>query len=502
MRKRHALLLFALLLSLLAGFTAVSRESLWIDEANSALKATQPSLISWWNLLVAEKGSDLQMPVYMLQLWAWTKFFGASEFALRSVNILWLCLGQGALTFALRRTPGRAILLLALSAASPILWYYLNDARPYLMQYAGACLLGAVLFDATRDPRAGINPGSLWAFSAGLIILCGSSLLGVIWAAGAVGGLGYLSQRKFGELRSPSQLFPIVVGTATLALLGAYYFWTLSLGTGASSVGSTSVLNLAFITYELLGAAGLGPGRLQIRENGFEAFRASESQFFFSAFILILAGTMLIYGVFAGLREVSHRARIAALICALPTTVVLVVLGYWQHFRLLGRHFMPILPVILALLTIGIFRLWATRKLIAVSGFTALLAAWLISSLSLRFCERHRKDDYREAARVARDGLKANQVVWWSADRAAAFYYHVPITSRPGAGAVTLILRPAPEDLRPLAVPDFVIASKPDIYDGRADALGAYLVAHQFLPVRDLPAFTIWRKAAAPSEPR
>ena len=43
MSKRYALLLFALVLSLLAGFTAVSHESLWIDEANSALKAMQPS---------------------------------------------------------------------------------------------------------------------------------------------------------------------------------------------------------------------------------------------------------------------------------------------------------------------------------------------------------------------------------------------------------------------------------------------------------------------------
>ena len=35
----------------------------------------------------SDRGSDLQMPLYMLMLWGWEKIFGRPEFALRAMNI-------------------------------------------------------------------------------------------------------------------------------------------------------------------------------------------------------------------------------------------------------------------------------------------------------------------------------------------------------------------------------------------------------------------------------
>ena len=498
----RALPITAGLLSLLVGLAAVSHESLWIDEANSALKAMQPSLVAWWNVLAAEKGSDLQMPLFMLQLWAWTKIVGANEFALRSANIVWFCVGQCALAYALRRTPGRALLILTLGSISPLLWYYLNDARPYLMQFAGACILGAVIFRAVEEACDAVRPVLLWAFGAGLIILCGSSLLGVIWAAGAIAAWWYLVRDELSRLRSFRSFLPVAATLTLLGLLGGFYLWTVMLGTGASAIGNTGLRNVAFIGYELLGGAGLGPGRLRIREEGFEAFRENGTLFLLPALGVILTGGILLYGARAAMREMSTRAQVAAFTYSIPPALLLLALGYWQHFRLLGRHFIPLVPPLLGLLVLGISRLWLRQRTAAISTAMALLTAWLASSLALRFCDRHRKDDYRSAAEAARAGLAQKEIVWWSADRAAALYYHVPVSVAPEQNAVTLVLRPLPDELEPLPRPDMVISSKPDIYDGRADALGAYLAEHRFTRVRDLPAFTIWRKAADPSEPR
>src|SRR4051794_15942253 len=99
-RPHRSIFIATFVLSLLAGLAAVTSESFWIDEANTALKSIQPSLRDWWHLMAIEPGSDLQMPLYMLQLWAWEKVFGRGEFALRSINILWFCLGQLALSRA------------------------------------------------------------------------------------------------------------------------------------------------------------------------------------------------------------------------------------------------------------------------------------------------------------------------------------------------------------------------------------------------------------------
>ena len=40
-----------------AAALAVSGQSLWIDEANTAFKARQPTLSGWWQTLAAEKAT-------------------------------------------------------------------------------------------------------------------------------------------------------------------------------------------------------------------------------------------------------------------------------------------------------------------------------------------------------------------------------------------------------------------------------------------------------------
>ncbi len=257
---RRALFFVTLVFSLCAGFVAVSRESLWIDEANSALKAMQPSLQGWWQVMVAEKGSDLQMPLYMLQIWVWEKVFGHTEFALRAANIVWFCVGQLAVFWALRRHLRMAWITITLGLISPLLWFYLNDARPYVMQYAGACLLCAALVRATEDVAAALRPGALWLFGAGLLVLSGSSLLGVIWAGGAIVAWLVLIWPKV-RAGSPRQMLaPVAVIFLSLAALGTYYLWTVLLGTGASQVGRTSALEPCLHCLRIFRNRRVGPG--------------------------------------------------------------------------------------------------------------------------------------------------------------------------------------------------------------------------------------------------
>ncbi len=496
---RRALLIFTVVLSLVAGFTAVSRESLWIDEANSALKAMQPSLASWWGIMLAEKGSDLQMPLYMLHLWVWEKFFGHTEFALRSVNILWFCIGQVALCCALRRHPRAAALTVLLGAISPILWFYLNDARPYAMQYAGACLLCYVLFRAAEDPPAALRSGTMWLFGIGILILCGSSLLGVIWAGGITAAWLFLLRNDLSMVRLAKLFAPIAATLSCLTVLAGYYAWTLWLGTGASGVGNTRLLNLAFISYEFSGIAGLGPGRLQIRQDGFAAFfMLGAVRLGVLIAVAILALGIFCWGLWSVGRSVPRRGWIAMLIYAFPPGLFLIGLGYMRDFRLLGRHFVPLVPLALGLLAFGIARLGRRRTGVATGAIMCVI--WLVSCLSLRFSGAHRKDDYRTAAEIATTALAQQEEVWWSADQAAASYYGVPVRPpSPHSKGVVLIIHPDREQLAALAPPDIVIASKPDIYEGGIDALGPFLAAGHYLAVRDLPAFTIWRKAATPA---
>ncbi len=473
-------LLFTVALSVVAGLTAVSTESLWIDEANSALKAIQPDLTHWWQALVSDKGSDLQMPLFMLYLWSWVRLAGQSEFALRAANIAWFCAAQFALVYALRKNSVAAISAVVLGAVSPFLWFYLNEARPYVMQYSASCFLCAVLFRATQDPASGLKPMALWTLGVSLIVLCGSSLLGVIWAAFAGAAWLYLVREHLRRSLTRESVLPVALTAASLLALAAYYVWSIRAGARASEVGRTGFPNLAFVLYELLGIAGLGPGRLAIRQHGLDAFRD------FSALRVPLAIGLLL-SLCRVWKHPSRRAVIAGCIYVIPPSVLLLTAGYAQNFRVLGRHFMPLMPVVIGLFALGISEM--RHRKTAWLLFAALVTTWLGSSLSLRFAARHRKDDYRAAASVAKEAAARNESVWWSADRAAAIYYEVPLGS-----AVQTMIHPSTLELtRP--EPDVVITSKPDIYDPTGD-LAAYLREHAFVHVRDFPAFAIWRRPA------
>lgn len=89
-------LLLPILASLGVGMLAVSSDSFWIDERLSAIEAVAPSLGEAWRELRDKANTKMHMLLYMAALWAWEKFFGSSEWALR-LNIPFFGLGVTAL---------------------------------------------------------------------------------------------------------------------------------------------------------------------------------------------------------------------------------------------------------------------------------------------------------------------------------------------------------------------------------------------------------------------
>ncbi len=462
---------------------ALSPESLWIDEANSALKAMQPSVSSWWQLLTSEKGSDLQMPLYMFYLWFWEKIAGHSELALRLANVPWLFVGHYSLYRLCQRRGINPLPLLAMASVNSFLWFYLDEARPYVMQYAGSCLVISGLDTMLGPSRAGKNSRGLELALAGILVLAASSLLGMAWAASAIVALLFLVMHLRWRLRSGETWW--VAGTALgLAALTAFYFWTLEFGARGSSIGQMDLRNLAYAAFELFGFSGFGPGRLQIRQIGSPSFHEYLLPIFTFALVLAVA---LAHSLTIVCNPVHRTRVIAASLYALTAATATGIFGFVAHFHLLGRHFTPLSPLIIVLVTIGVERMWNSKRQI-VAAITWLL--WLASALSLRFAPRHKNDDYRGAAVQAREAIVQNETVWWAADAAGARYYQLPLEGP--ASSISLVLNPTVAKLRELSPPNVVILSKPELYDAN-NAITTYLSDNRFTVERTLPAFTVWR---------
>ncbi len=493
----HKHLLIVIFSSLLAAILAVSQDSLWIDEAFSAQKAMQPTFGDWWKVMQVVKGSDLQMPLYMAYLWLEEKVFGHSEWALRGANIPWFILGQVALYLGLRPLARCRVAVPLVALMSPFLWTYLNEARPYIMQYAGACIvLGSLcqLHLKASEVRR-VNARWLGWLGFGIFILCGSSALGIPWAGAAVLA-AYCLDVHLSSIRWTGATIATVAATSIiLILLAGYYYWTLKQGARGAFYADAGWKNIAFAFYELLGFLGLGPSRLEIRAHGLKILESAVP-------LLVVSGPVIAGMSFLAFRRFAKvtqpRERLAVLLYVAFPLACVIALGFATGLRVLGRHLTPLVPVVTGLFAMAIIHLWQSGARLRQVAASLFIIVWLGSSLSLRFSKRHARDDYRSAAAMARDLLDRGGAVWWVAASPPAEYYQLPVTENPSdKGKALLLLNSDESKLQGLILPQNIFLSKGDLFDSKG-AVAKFIEKHSYSKVRSLPAFTVWQQVQNP----
>jgi len=465
---------------------AVTQQSFWIDEASTGSVAVHPSLAAAWSELKHINGSDLQMPLYMLYEWGAEKVFGPSEWALRAAGLAWLLPGVFLLILT---TPDRQerLALFAVVGTSAFTWYYASEARPYAMQIGVACAVVAALRRLLSPQGTAAGEGVWWiVLLVSIVCLCGSSLLGLIWAAPAVGAVLVLAPRD--RLLSWLKRFgPLVAITiVALAILAVYYKWTLSHGARASAAVKPSVQSMAFVFYEQLGFTGLGPGRSQLRDagaHGLVAYAATLAPYAVLVAIVVWTGV-------ASLRSRTWFFK-TLLLCG-GTAAFLLAAGAAAHFRALGRHFAPLMPVWFVLFAAGLVHLWnrGGRLGRGIGVLFVLMSA--CSALCIRLSPQHARDDYRSAAAEARQALQAGKVVWWNAADVGALYYRVPVAAAGAAVGAIVVANASLPDLEGLGKPDLIVCSKPDIFDNKG-AVARYIAERRYQRTAAFTSFELWQ---------
>lgn len=485
MRTRRLSFALGIVACLAALALWVSGRSFWIDECNAAVKAIQPDLRSFWSTFSGMKGSDFQMPLYMFLLWCWEKLVGHGEFALRSLNILFVWAAM--LLVALRISLPRRFRLFwcLLAAVSPMLAAYMDEARPYALQFLASTL---VLLGMSPEER--VEDAEKWRiplFASGVVLLCASSLTGVLFAFGPCLWLcvAIVRNRKLVPFVREHSV-SIVLSLVFLVPLALFYLYTLFSGSRASGMGSPNGKTLAFCLYEFIGCMGVGPSRLALRRDAVAAVRP-----FLPAIIAFCLPMAFFLLSFLSKRDEDNRTDIrfpaASMFCAGLGILAMVMVGWTTGMRVLARHWMPALPVFLFIFAWIADSTWSWSAWNRIF-FVMVLAAWACSSAILRFSVRHDKDDYRTAAAIARSHLQKGEIVWWAADGAALVVYGVP-----SEGLVKL-MNPSEAALAMMPDPDVVVLSKPDVYDA-GGTVKKHLLDANMEETASFPAFHVFERA-------
>ena len=128
-------LLFSLLLAFGLRVAFLDRQSLWGDEAYSLALATRTSLTDILEEVLSGDPYTPHTPLYYLLLNSWVGLVGSSDYALRALSAAFGLLTVPVSYVLARRLAGPAVGLLVgfLSAFSPFLVYYSQEARMYAM---------------------------------------------------------------------------------------------------------------------------------------------------------------------------------------------------------------------------------------------------------------------------------------------------------------------------------------------------------------------------------
>ncbi len=138
-------------------FATISSQSYWVDESQAAHEMQLPfgAMLSAWSHY------EWNPPLYFVVLWPWAKLFGTGSIALRSFSAL---LGTGLvplLYLSGRELVSRraALVAAALTAFSPLMIWYSQEAREYMLLLV-LCAGSMLLF--TRAWRAPSRRTLLW----------------------------------------------------------------------------------------------------------------------------------------------------------------------------------------------------------------------------------------------------------------------------------------------------------------------------------------------------
>lgn len=127
--KSKIAIFFITILGLLLRFYKISERSIWLDEAITA-QVSQSGILG---IVLNRSQTGIHPPLYFILMYFWTKIFGDSEFALRSLSLVFGVLSILILYRFVSKIYDRTIALISslLFTLSPFFLYFSQEARMY-----------------------------------------------------------------------------------------------------------------------------------------------------------------------------------------------------------------------------------------------------------------------------------------------------------------------------------------------------------------------------------
>ena len=242
---------------------------------------------------------------------------------------------------ALFRRPNAWLIL----CLSPFVWFYMNEARPYIavMAFAAVAMVAELAYLMYPAKLSGV---------CSLVLPDGfASLLGQPHPRSTPDPVSDypVCDQHLEPTGESEDLSAGLVSSAppsflpAFLALGAFFFWTSRFGVNMKRA-DPGIANLAFVFYEFCGFAGLGPSRDELRENPHVHALVG-----YWPWLLIGVAAAIAVG-WSVLRTTPDKRSRTLAISLLAGLSIAFMVAKIAHFQLLGRHVAVFFPLLFILL--------------------------------------------------------------------------------------------------------------------------------------------------------
>ena len=412
---------------------SITNQSLWIDEAATAWLASHSTAYELVDTQIYTPYGETQKLFYVWYIWAWAKFCGLSEYSIRFSNLPFLFIFLLTIQWGMKNLL-RNRWLWVLAALNPFIWFYMNEARPYMgvMAFSALAIVSFLIYvlEPTYKPKF-----MAWLCLLGLFIATGMIMLGVFIIPSFLIALGWAYKRDWDKWKVflKDWIWPSLIFLPFFLALGGWFVWVTLYQGAKGRIETPSFLNSLFGLYEFLGFIGLGPPRNLLRS-------APSLRTFFQEGYIVTSIVGLTCWIIVSI-IITINIRISGLSKKFSLMIIMFLVGivsfhfvsHLVHFRYWGRHMAQYFPLFIFLVIAILADISHKYRNVNLSNIAiySLIVVWLLSSVRLAFLSGYGKDDYRGAVSYALSAVSNGGTILWAADTFGASYYGLSCANDP-----------------------------------------------------------------------
>lgn len=302
MGEKKKILIAVLLLSLFLRIVNLN-QSLWLDEAIGAIAARD---LSYSEIVTQLATRDNHPPLYYFIIKASIELFGISDISVRVPGVV---LGVLAvyLTYALAKMidDKKSLWASFIVAISPIMIYYSQEARMYMLTVAAVLFLAISALKVIRDDKT--SNFILLSFSILIALLSDYITVFAIFAAVvylAIVKRNYHFYAKIALSFIPTLVFLAIWSPILLQQIGGYEWLSRTFGQWFNIVGSTSLKEVFFLWSKIL------LGRISF-----------DPDFLYLAYVAVFSTPVLLLMLKSYVKSVDSSKLLIWIILTLPPVV-------------------------------------------------------------------------------------------------------------------------------------------------------------------------------------